>query len=354
MSMNVVVHSKKVGFHEKWIYFLSKYGCSVKLVDLQKSDVIATCMDCDAVMWHLRMNPSILQSVGPILNSIEFGLKKEVFPNWKSRWHFENKISQAYFLRSLKVETPANYVFWQKEEALLWAKTAEYPVVHKYAAGAGALYVSLVQDESSVKRLIDVSFSARGRWQQNGYYPVTGRTRSVQLRNGIANRLLRIEDGIILAFTNKTGRLPREKWMPEKDSILFQEFLPANECDTRITIIGDRAFAFRRFNRDNDFRASGSGRIDHNQKAIDKDAINIAFRISKESGFQSMAYDFLYSRDKKLKVCEMSFGFQNKAVYDCPGHWDSNMSYHQGHMWPEEAHVIDLVNSKLVQNANAT
>lgn len=52
-------------------------------------------------------------------------------------------------------------------------------------------------------------------------------------------------------------------WIREKKYILFQEYLPDNEFDTRVTVIGNRAFAFRRFNRKKDFKASGSGEIDY-------------------------------------------------------------------------------------------
>ena len=45
-----------------------------------------------------------------------------------------------------------------------------------------------------------------------------------------------------------------------KDYVYFQKFLPNNKYDIRIVVIGDRAFGFIRYNRENDFRASGSGK----------------------------------------------------------------------------------------------
>src|SRR6185503_17089802 len=59
------------------------------------------------------------------------------------------------------------------------------------------------------------------------------------------------------------SRLARSTGLePNTGYILLQEFLSNNKFDTRVTVIGNRAFAYRRFNRPNDFRASGSGNFD--------------------------------------------------------------------------------------------
>jgi glutathione synthase/RimK-type ligase-like ATP-grasp enzyme len=82
--------------------------------------------------------------------------------------------------------------------------------------------------------------------------------------------------------------------MISKNYVYYQKYLPNNNFDTRVTVIGDRAFAFRRFNRTRDFRASGSGKIDYDMDSIDKRMIKIALETSEECGFQCMAFDFLY------------------------------------------------------------
>ena len=59
-----------------------------------------------------------------------------------------------------------------------------------------------------------------------------------------------------------------------------------------------------------------------------------------------MAYDFLIKENNPV-VCEISYTFSDKAVYDCPGHWDSRMQWHGGHMWPEEAQADDFIKNIL-------
>src|SRR5262249_20079391 len=116
------------------------------------------------------------------------------------------------------------------------------------------------------------------------------------------------------------GALP-----PEKGYFYVQEFLPENDSDTRITVIGDRAFGFTRNVRKGDFRASGSGSIDYDLGRIDQRCLPIAFDIARKTGAQSLAFDFVFDRDRRPRVLEVSYAYVAKLVYECAGHWDAQM-----------------------------
>src|SRR5262249_35857724 len=111
----------------------------------------------------------------------------------------------------------------------------------------------------------------------------------------------------------------------ERGYLYFQEFMEENSFDTRITIIGNRAFAFTRNNRPGDFRASGSGRICYDISRIDRRCVEIAFRVAGSLRSQSLAFDFLFNASHEPVIGEISYCFMAKAVYDCPGHWDANL-----------------------------
>ncbi|HEV2125687.1 MAG TPA: hypothetical protein VGW38_23280, partial [Chloroflexota bacterium] len=96
--------------------------------------------------------------------------------------------------------------------------------------------------------------------------------------------------------------------------------MPGNEFDTRVTIIGDWAFAFRRFNRPNHFRASGSGRIDWDSAQIAPGAVRLSFRVARRLQSECMAVDVL-RRGEEYVINEISYTFASWAVRDCPGHW---------------------------------
>jgi hypothetical protein len=131
-------------------------------------------------------------------------------------------------------------------------------------------------------------------------------------------------------------------WQPQKDYILFQKFLPGNQHDLRITVVGGRAFGFYRKVRDNDFRASGSGTLVYD-KPVNMNAVKIALEISRTMGFQSMAYDFLFNENDEPEICEYSYTFQERAVYDTAGYWDEQLNFHKGHYWPQYFQLMDLL-----------
>jgi hypothetical protein len=75
-------------------------------------------------------------------------------------------------------------------------------------------------------------------------------------------------------------------------------------------------------------------------------AIEVAFGVSRRLGFQSMAYDFLTDRTSGRKLLtEISYIFDAGAVHDCEGHFDSAFTWHEGHFWPQDAILEDVLAS---------
>ena len=110
-----------------------------------------------------------------------------------------------------------------------------------------------------------------------------------------------------------------------------------------MTIIGNRAFAFTRNVRPGDFRASGSGDIVYDVHRIHPQCIQIAFEVTRKVGSQSMAFDFVLAANQQPMIVEVSYCYDSAAVYQCTGHWDDQLTWHQGHMWPQDAILIDLL-----------
>jgi hypothetical protein len=156
---------------------------------------------------------------------------------------------------------------------------------------------------------------------------------------------------LLLSIGILKNRSDYPEWQIQKDAILFQKYLPNNSFDTRVTVIGNRAFAFRRFVRSNDFRASGSGNFDTDPEKIDTRCLEIAFSISKRLNFNTMAYDFIFDEDKKPYINEISYCFVDWVVQSCPGHWDENLSWHSGQNWLQYYQLMDFL---LVGDLNPT
>jgi hypothetical protein len=102
-------------------------------------------------------------------------------------------------------------------------------------------------------------------------------------------------------------------WIPSY--AYFQEMVTTDH-DWRIATLGsDLISIFRRRNRPNDFRASGSGLWDKLEEAdIPADACDLALAISNRHRFSSMAYDFMHG-PKGWVIGELSYGFLLNEVY---------------------------------------
>jgi hypothetical protein len=125
--------------------------------------------------------------------------------------------------------------------------------------------------------------------------------------------------------------------------VYFQEFIPDNQFDIRITIIGNRAFGCTRDNRENDFRASGAGKVNYDKKRIPEECIRIAFGVAKQLKTQSIAFDFVMDTNRHPLIVETSYAFCTDVVYGCGGYWDAELEWHEGDVWPEDAIFEDIL-----------
>jgi hypothetical protein len=153
-------------------------------------------------------------------------------------------------------------------------------------------------------------------------------------------------------FWTKLKRMPRvflhgrrlaAQTSRERGYVLFQEFLPGNPLDTRITVAGDRAWGYRRHVRSGDFRASGSGMMDYDREGVDPQCIEIAFNITETLRLQSAAFDFLFDQKGEPRIVELSYIFGVKFAPHVRGYWDRSLTWHEEKLWPADAILIDLL-----------
>ena len=335
----VGVHKDVHGFSCKWGDALHHRGVSIQWLNLLAHDSLEQVRSCDGVMWHWPHYPhEVRWAARPILYVIEKEMRIPVFPDLRTAWHYDDKIAQAYLFQALEIPRPKTWIFWDREEAERWAESALYPVVAKLATGAGSSNVRLIRNIREAQAHITTMFSRTGIISA-GLHPST--PTGFEIAKNIAQQLV---FGGRYIFLKKYPPLPRQFWMPQRGYALFQEYLPDNGFDTRITVIGDRAFGFRRINRPGDFRASGSGNIDPDPQQIDPNCIELAFNAARKLGSQSMAFDLLYKGAARTPVVvEVSYCYADWAVELCPGHWDGRLVWHEGRLWPEEAQVMDFL-----------
>jgi glutathione synthase/RimK-type ligase-like ATP-grasp enzyme len=324
----------------RWIEELHKRNVEAVVTDFRNPHALDEIRTCDGAMWHFgHIVPAEKQAAWKILNSIEFGLGVSLFPNLASRWHFDDKIAQHYLLDAMGAPKIPSWVFWDYREALDFTAKCRYPIVLKLAVGAGSANVLLLGSEKEANNYLRKLF---GR----GLAPYTMNEFSYRLfprnRKDLGRMKARAMETMARIFHPAGTTMIRHSGV-QSGYAYFQEFLPGNTHDIRVTVIGDRAFGLTRQNRPGDFRASGSGNLDFDPSKVPMETVRIAFSVSQANGFQSMCYDFLRSPDGKPLLNEMSYCSPSIGVSGCPGYWDSTLKWHERQMQPEEAHVEDFV-----------
>jgi glutathione synthase/RimK-type ligase-like ATP-grasp enzyme len=325
--MKLAIHNSKIGFHPRWIAYCEENKISYKLVNCHANDIITQLQDCDALMWHHGQSHSkdII-----IAKQILFALEHsgfKVFPNFKTGWHFDDKVGQKYLLESIDAPMVKSYTFYKKKEALSWAETTTFPKVFKLRGGAGSANVKLAKTKTQAVQLINQAFGKGFRqydkWQKfkdRIYKYKSGKSSFFDVMKALAR--LNMEP----RFSKIIGS--------ERDYVYFQDFMPNQGSDTRIIVVGNKAFALKRMVRKGDFRASGSGEFYYDRELFDERCIEIAIKVNEKINSQCIAFDFIFDNKALPLIVEMSYGFSPDPYDQCPGFWDENLNWHEGQFNP--------------------
>ncbi|MCB2211333.1 hypothetical protein KQI52_04400 [bacterium] len=335
--MKLAIHNSPRSYSDRWIRWCCDHTVDFKIVDAYSISILADLHDCDGFLWHWQHNEAepLLFATRLIKAVEEMGLL--VFPDTATCWHYDDKVAQKYLLEAVDAPLAPVWVFYDKQAALRWVAEASWPKVWKLRRGAGSSQVKLIRSRAEAEKVIRRAF---GR----GWVPVERATSDVAIRFRGAGGLRGKIDLIKRAPRGLLKLAKRRKLVaPERGYFYAQEFIPRNEFDTRITVIGDRIFGFRRFVRPGDFRASGSGRIDYDASAVDLECVKIARDVAKRLRTQSCAFDFVHTPDGDPLIVEISYAYLASAIHNCAGHWNSELEWVEGPVWPEDAMIEDLV-----------
>lgn len=340
--MKIGIHHKKGTFSDSWIQYCKDNNVDYKIVNAYNSDIIEQLADCDAFIWHHHhANYKDTLFAKQLLYSLEISGKK-VFPDFKTSWHFDDKLGQKYLLEAINAPLVPSHAFYTKKEAMEWAEKASFPKVFKLRGGAGAINVKLVHNKFEAKKYIRKSFSyGFSQFDRWGYF----KEQFNKFRQG-KGTFLGVCKGIARLFVPTEFSKMHHN---EKGYVYFQDFIPNNKFDIRIIVIGDKAFGIKRMTRKNDFRASGSGNILYEKSEIDEQCVKIAFDINKKIKSQSIAYDFVFDKNNNPLIVEISYGYILEVYIKCPGFWDIDMKWHEqsfnSAIWQIQ-NIINSINTK--------
>jgi glutathione synthase/RimK-type ligase-like ATP-grasp enzyme len=320
--MKIAIHQSKISFSENWISYCEENNIPYKVVNCYDTDIIQKLSDCDALMWHhYHLSGKDTLFAKQLLYSLELS-GKVVYPDFRTDWHFDDKLGQKYLMESIDAPLIPSYAFYSKESARKWAETTSFPKVFKLRRGSSSRNVRLVRSRKEAGQLINRAFG-RGFKQYDAWAELIERWRLYRIGQ---SQLKEVFDGVgrlfyPIPYTRIIGR--------DRGYIYFQDFVPGNTHDIRINYVFNKCFGTRRGVRPGDFRASGSYIVDTDQAKIPEKAIRIAFDVASRLKLQTAAFDFILSDDEPV-IVEVSYGFAYPKFQFELGYWDSGLTYHPG------------------------
>ena len=316
--MKIAIQPTPGGFSDRWIEYCKEQNIPYKIVNAYASDIIQQVEDCDAFMWHHRHDKyQDLLFAKQLLASLQQAGKK-VFPDIPTGWHFDDKVGQKYLLESIGAPLVPSYVFFTKQDALKWVESTEFPKVFKLRGGAGAANVCLVKSRRQARAFIRKAFG-RG-WGNNRWKMFLDELKRYRQGHSSTHALwLRFGNLFIATQTQKMTHR-------EKGYVYFQEFIPNNDYDLRVVVVGDKLLAEKRYWREGDVRASGSGNFEYSK--VCDDVIDISFSTAERLSLQTVAFDFIFDNGKPL-IVEMSYAFGFKGLSHCPGYYTRDKMWHE-------------------------
>lgn len=327
-------------FSVRWKEYCDINNIPYKIVSCYDSNILEQLKDCTYLLWHVNNFDYRDQIFAKYLIKSLENKSLEVFPNYDTVWHFDDKVAQKYLLESINAPFVTTHVFYDKNSAHEWSKVTTYPKVFKLRKGSGSKTVRLIKGRGEAKKIINKAFGG-GIEAMSMWFLLKERWRKYKLGKenffGLLKGIIRLFIGI--PYSNMMGN--------EKGYIYFQDFIPDNSYDLRIIVIGNRAFGIKRMVRENDFRASGSGHIVYDKNEIDLRCVKIAFDTSIKIKAQCLAYDFVFDEFNNPLIIEISYGFNQAGYHSCPGFWDENLEWKEVEIVPQDWMIENLLYGKI-------
>jgi hypothetical protein len=260
-------------WHQYYAAACREIGVPYCTIDIERADWMAQVQEsgCDAFLVWPTANLNVWKQMYDERLAILSGpARKLVYPEFDAMWIYESKRRMHYWLSAGGFPHPETWIFYNREEAMAFAETAELPIVTKTDLGAVSSGVQIIRHRRELRAIVRTAF---GR-------------------------------GVLRRGTDRRDR----QW----GNILFQRFV-AEASEWRIIRIGDSYFGYEKI-RVGDFH-SGTGLWRYIEPP--ENLLNLTREITDRGGFTSMSVDILVDATGKFYVNELQGVFGMLKDYAC-------------------------------------
>lgn len=287
-----------------WEKYCIKHHLDYEILDLMQDHAIETLQRFDLVLWHFgNYSYEEMLEARSILTAASI-LGKKVFPNQNEFWHFDDKIAEMYALQAINAPIPKSHVFYNMADLKnsLSKGVIEFPIVAKLRTGSGSHNVKLLHSKGALLQYARRMFSKGFKPAPSILYKTTSNIRSSHDWATVKAKAKRIPE--FLRTLAGAKKFPREKGY-----VYLQEYIPNDNFDMKVVILGDKCTGFHRPVRSHDFRASGGGSFVDDTSVFTEQIIKSAFAAADALGMRCVGFDYVIDKRTGLgKIIEMSYG----------------------------------------------
>lgn len=322
-----------------WAEYCKNNQIHYELIDGYRYDIIEKLKEFDILLWHPQNYVLVdMMEARSILNAaVKMGL--EVFPDFNTAWHFDDKIAETYLLQTVNAPLPKSWVFYIEDACIEWLlNEARYPIIAKLRCGSGSNNVKMLETKSEAVRYTKRMFGRGYKAAPSLLYKAKSKAQSSHNWATVKSRIKRIPE--FLHTLSRANKFPKERGY-----VYFQEFIPNDGYDLKVVVIGDKVSGFARNTRKGEFRASGGGDIRYENQLVTAEIRDSALAVNKAIKSQCMGFDYVVDkRTGKGFIVEMCFGFSNDALIQVGGYWHSDGKWHNEPLNASEEVLKNLLN----------
>jgi glutathione synthase/RimK-type ligase-like ATP-grasp enzyme len=332
-----ILKNEDPGSHKKWELSCINAGLNYSIIDLTSFN------------WYKQMilDESDIYLLKPPGETFKFKhlyderlyviseiMKKNIFPTYREVLIYENKRMLSSFLKGAKIPMPDTFVFYQKEEALEFAKTALIPIVGKTGIGASGTGVKIIKSQKELIEYISTAFG-KGIKRRLGPNRNTGNIKSWSKKAYASPKF----------FLKKIKKYLEIYKDVQNGFVILQEYTP-HDYEWRIVKIGDSWFGHQKI-KDGE-KASGTKGIDYISPPIA--LLDFCKNICDKYHFNSMALDIFEHPSKGYVVNELQtiFGHVQDYIMEVNGkvgryiHSDNQWIFEEGDFNTNESYDLRL------------
>lgn len=238
------------------------------------------------LFFHMHHHPQVRARHKRMMEHFATNARLRLIPDYCSAKLYDDKVEQARAYAKWMPETHVLRSPTVAKEFLQSDKMLPFPFISKAAEGASSYNVRLVHTMDAAMAEIRQAFSDRG--------------------------------------------IPAKYGQKQMGYLLWQEFIPDNDCDIRVIAIGRQRLVLRRFIRSPDRPfASGSGKLDHITELTDPkivSAYEFANEFFKAEGLKWCGIDLVFDKVKqRWFLLETTVGWTLHGYFSCKFFPDGRM-----------------------------